>query len=132
MIFLELFLYMFFEIDIIVFSKDIEKLSILLHLLALLDFPFNEINNIHLIHNAQFLYQQNSKINSSSFGLYGVQFQYKEENCDTWKITSNSHDIQNIQDKDKQNYQIIIDFLAQCLKIDFKNNRKYSIYLIYL
>ena len=30
--------------------------------------------------------------------------------------------IQNIQDKDKQNYQIIIDFLAQCLKIDFKNN----------
>lgn len=30
--------------------------------------------------------------------------------------------IQNIQDKDKQNYQIIIDFFAQCLKIDFKNN----------
>ena len=30
--------------------------------------------------------------------------------------------ILNIQDKDKQNYQIIIDFLTQFLKIDFKNN----------
>lgn len=41
------------------------------------------------------------------------------------KVVSNifvHYYIQNIQDKDKQNYQIIIDFLAQCLKIDFKNN----------
>lgn len=37
--FVELFLYMFFEIDLIFFSTDIEKLSLLLHIMAMLVFP---------------------------------------------------------------------------------------------
>ena len=90
--FIELFLYMFFEIDIIVFSKDLDKLSILLHVLAMLDFPFNELKKITILSKEEFNFkiQSNDKDFSFSFGLYGINCQYSEK-YSSWKITSNSH-----------------------------------------
>ena len=102
--FIELFLYMFFEIDIIVFSKDIERLSILLHVLAMLDFPFNELKKITILSKEEFCCKLQSNTNdfTFSFGIYGINFQYSDK-FSSWKITPNSHVVFDLDSSRNEN-----------------------------
>ena len=88
---------MFFEIDVIFFSTDIEKLSLLLHIMAMLDFPFNELNKIQLINNGEFLNLLLSNIENkeSSFMMYGINSIYKEH-YNTRIVSGNYHVIYNL------------------------------------